>query len=145
MSAVYALLLPESDLNSVCTICEQPVIDVLVKGLTREVLIPATRNIKQPPDEERRTSQQLQSMSGQNNTAPNGTTSLHLTMHGTTPPCWSRQHYTSRWQGNAHSSTKTREQPSRTVGVLETTSEVRFLTGIDMTPIDPCRVQDLYY
>ena len=30
-------------------------------------------------------------------------------------------------------------------GLLETTSEACFLTGIDMTPIDPCRVQDLYY
>ena len=96
-------------------------------------------NIRHPPDEERRTSQQLQNMPGKNNTAPNGITSPYLTTHGTTPPCWSRKHYTSHWQGNTHSSTETREQLSWT------TPEVRFLMGIDVTPTDPCRVQDLYY
>ena len=84
----------------------------------REVLKPASRNIKlkQPPDKERQTSQQLQYMPWNNNTAPNGTTLLYLTTHGTTPPCWSRKHQTSRWQGNAHFSTEIREQPLQTVG-----------------------------
>ena len=100
---------------------------------------PASMKIRHPPDKDKWTSQQLQSMPGKNNTSPNGITSPYLTTHGTTPPCWSRKHYTSHWQGNTHSSTDTREQPSWT------TPEVRFLTGIDMTPTDPCRVQDLYY
>ena len=55
-----------------------------------------------------------------------------------------RKHYTSRWQGNAHFSTETRNSHH---GLLETTSEVTGIdmTGIDVTPIEPCRVQDLYY
>ena len=73
------------------------------KGKLKEVMKPASMNIRHPPDEDRRTSQQLQSMPGKNNTSPNGITSPYLTTHGTTPPCWSRKHYTSHWQGNTHS------------------------------------------
>ena len=58
----------------------------------------------------------LQSMPGRNNITLNGTTSLYLTTHKATTPCWSRKRYTSCWEGNSHSSTETSEQPSWTIG-----------------------------